>query len=113
MGATAERLREIASVRSGALMSRVWYRSPIAEDRAAGGNEDSLDKFNLAKYHYHGRIDLTKAEKELDFFPPGILHLNNEAAKYYMCGPPGFMDAQREALKSLGVDDSRIHWEGF
>jgi nitric oxide dioxygenase len=113
MHAYRDRLRQISSVRSGALMRRVWYSSPTPEDGAAGGNEDSLDKFNLAKYHYHGRIDLTKAEKELDFFPPGILHLKDETTQYYMCGPPVFMESQRKALQSLGVDDSRIHWEGF
>jgi nitric oxide dioxygenase len=113
MHAYRDRLRQISAVRSGQLKRRVWYSKATPEDGVAGGNEDNLDMFNLAKFHYHGRIDLTKAEKELDFFPPGILHLNNEAAQYYMCGPPGFMDAQREALKSLGVDESRIHWEGF
>jgi ferredoxin-NADP reductase len=95
------------------MMRRVRYSNPTPEDGAAGGNEDNLDMFNLAKYHYHGHIDLTKTEKELDFFPPGILHLYDEATQYYMCGPPGFMAFQREGLKSLGVDESRIHWEGF
>ena len=30
-----------------------------------------------------------------------------------MCGPPGFMDAERDALIDFGVDEKRIHWEGF
>ncbi len=32
---------------------------------------------------------------------------------FYLCGPSGFMQAQYENLKSLGVPDKRIHSEAF
>jgi nitric oxide dioxygenase len=103
-----DRLREITAVRNGELQRRVWYTNPLPTDGPPGGNEDNWEMYNLAKYHYHERMDLPKAEKE---FP--ILHLNNQDAQYFMCGPPGWMDSQKTGLMSLGVDENRIHSEGF
>ena len=106
-----DRLREIAAVREGQLIRRVWYSDPDIEvDGPPGGSETSDSLFNLAKFHYQGIMDLPKYAKE---FPPDLLHLDNEHTQYYMCGPPGFMEAQKQGLNSLGVDESRIHWEGF
>ncbi|CAB9509098.1 Is involved in NO detoxification in an aerobic process [Seminavis robusta] len=102
-----ERLREIAAVRGGELQRRVWYSNPLPEDGHPGGNETSPHMFNVAKYHYEGRMDLAMSELE------EITHLGNEEAHYYMCGPEGFMDAQRDTLVKLGVAEDRIHWEGF
>ena len=53
-------------------------------------------------------MDLAK-----DDFPPELLHLNDPDTHYYMCGPAGFMNAQKESLMTLGVDEGRIHYEGF
>jgi len=109
-----DRLREIAAVRTGELQRRVWYENPASSDGEAGGNEDDAMMFNLAKYHYKGRMDLTKVKTgEEKFLTPELLHLENQNTNYYMCGPPGFMDGQMEALKHLGVDEDRIHYEGF
>lgn len=104
------RIREIAAVRNGQLKRRVWYSRPTPEDGPAGGDEEDPIKYNLAKYHYRGRMDLLSVEKEL---PSEMLQLDKEKAQYYMCGPPGFMAGQKKALMSLGVDESRIHSEGF
>ena len=107
-----DRLREIAAVRSGELQRRVWYSDPSEEDGAPGGNEaKNSSKYNLAKYHFAGRMDLPSSEKA--DFDPAILHVNNPTTQYYVCGPAGFMKAQMEGLESLGVDKSRIHSEGF
>ena len=105
-----DRLREIAAVRSGELQRRVWYNNPTEEDGAPGGNETNPLMFNLAKYHYSGFMDLPKQASDMS---PEILRLDNENTQYFMCGPPGFMDAQRKGLTTLGVDEKRIHWEGF
>ena len=35
------------------------------------------------------------------------------ASTFFLCGPQGFMDAARELLKSVAVDESRIHQESF
>jgi ferredoxin-NADP reductase len=77
-----------------------------------GSNEaKNLTMYNLAEYHFAGRMDLPSAEKtDLD---PDVLHLNEPTTQYCVCGPPGFMKAQMEGLASLGVDKSRINYEGF
>lgn len=97
-----ERLREIAAVRAGVLQRRVWYEDPLPAD----GNPEGDDKnFNLAKFHYKGRMNLPDAKD--------ILHLDDTNAHYYMCGPKGFMDEQMTKLVELGVSEDKIHWEGF
>lgn len=57
-----------------------------------------------SQYHYMGKMDLTSPN-----FDKACLHLNNEMTQYFMCGPEGFMDAERQGLINLGVDESRIH----
>lgn len=84
----------------------MWYSDPVPEDGPPGGNEKTPALLNLAKYHYKGRMELPQVENE-------ILNVGNSATQYYMCGPPGFMETQKESLVSLGVDESRIHSEGF
>lgn len=105
-----DRLREIAAVRSGALQRRVWYTNPTIDDGPPGGDENKPALWNLAKYHYHGMMDLKTPEITKD---PVLLHLDNPNAHYFMCGPSGFMDVQRQSLLDLGVSESNIHWEGF
>jgi ferredoxin-NADP reductase len=107
-----DRLTDIAAVRSGELQARVWYSDPSVEDGVPGSNEaKNLTMYNLAEYHFAGRMDLPSAEKtDLD---PDVLHLNEPTTQYCVCGPPGFMKAQMEGLASLGVDKSRINYEGF
>ena len=109
MHAYRDRLREISALRGGELRRRVWYSDPLPADGPPGGNETSPHLFNLAKYHYKGRMDLASKELQAD----DILHVDNPNAQYYMCGPPGFMDAQKETLMKLGVAEDHIHWEGF
>lgn len=54
-------------------------------------------------YDHTGRVDLHAIRE--DAIVPG--------ADYYLCGPAGFMRAQRQALTSLGVAEDRIHAEAF
>ncbi|MGE8688717.1 MAG: NO-inducible flavohemoprotein [Achromobacter sp.] len=54
-------------------------------------------------YDHTGRVDLHAIREEA--IVPG--------ADYYLCGPAGFMRAQRQALTSLGVAEDRIHAEAF
>ena len=104
-----DRLREIAAVREGELQRRVWYSNPTDEDGPPGiETETDPVKFNMAPYHYRGRMDLLQ-----DNFNKDILHLDKKDTNYFMCGPEKFMDNMKEALVKLGVDEGRIHWEGF
>lgn len=54
-------------------------------------------------YDHAGRVDLLAIRDEV-IVPD---------ADYYLCGPAGFMRAQRAALTGLGVPDDRIHAEAF
>lgn len=54
-------------------------------------------------YDKQGRIDAARIAAQD--------HLAN--ADYYICGPRGFMAAQIDSLKRVGVPDSRIHAEFF
>jgi nitric oxide dioxygenase len=105
-----ERLREISAIRGGELIRRVWYENPMPSDGSPGGDETNPNLYNIAKYHFKGRMDLK--DPQLNAYN-NILHIDNENAQYFMCGPTGFMETQKEALLSLGVSDNRIHWEGF
>lgn len=105
-----DRLREIAAVRAGELVRRVWYEYPLENDGKPGGEETSPYLYNLAKYHYKGRMDLEEPSVSDD---ANILHLDNTNAQYFMCGPPGFMEEQQKTLNNFGVSDERIHSEGF
>lgn len=100
-----DRVREIAAVRDGVLQRRVWYSDPRPEDGSPAGDGD-----NTAKFHFEGLMDLVEGEKH---FPKEVLHLENKETQYYMCGPAGFMEAQKAALLSLGVSEGKIHSEGF
>ena len=105
-----DRLREISAVRGGELIRRVWYSDPLPSDGSPGGDETNPHLYNLAKFHYEGLMDLTNPEIDS---AGNVLHLDDSNTHYYMCGPEGFMDAQREALLTLGVTGDRIHYEGF
>lgn len=105
-----DRLREIAAVRAGELVRRVWYEYPLENDGKPGGEETSPYLYNVAKYHYKGRMDLEEPSVSDD---ANILHLDNPNAQYFMCGPQRFMEAQRSCLNRHGVADERIHSEGF
>jgi nitric oxide dioxygenase len=54
-------------------------------------------------YDYIGRINVKGVKDK-------VLSPN---ADYYLCGPPPFMNAQREDLESLGVPPDRAHSEVF
>jgi nitric oxide dioxygenase len=52
---------------------------------------------------HHGFMDLTQLKEALP------LHNGD----FYVCGPVGFMQFAKQQLVTLGVDDSRIHYEVF
>jgi nitric oxide dioxygenase len=53
-----------------------------------------------------GRIDAEQLDTRL-------LHLDDETAQYYTCGPDVFMRDMAKQLRSRGVDHRRIHAELF
>lgn len=104
-----DRLREISAVRGGELQRRVWYTEPLPADGKPGGEENSPHLFNLAKYHYQGRMDLSVVDPALHT----SLHVDDPNTQYYMCGPGSFMEDQRNTLIKLGVKPEHIHTESF
>ncbi|HKT29792.1 NO-inducible flavohemoprotein [Dyella sp.] len=66
---------------------------------------EEVSAADVAGRHYdkRGRIDAAQIAAQD--------HLAN--ADYYICGPRGFMTAQIDSLKRVGVPESRIHAEFF
>jgi len=76
---------------------RANVRKAVFYEEVGHGDQPGRD------YDYAGRVDLNAIRDEV--IVPG--------ADYYLCGPAGFMRAQREALTGLGVPEDRIHAEAF
>ncbi|MBC9908155.1 NO-inducible flavohemoprotein [Achromobacter xylosoxidans] len=76
---------------------RANVRKAVFYEEVGHGDQPGRD------YDYAGRVDLNAIRDEV--IVPG--------ADYYLCGPAGFMRAQREALTGLGVSADRIHAEAF
>ncbi|WP_434633662.1 NO-inducible flavohemoprotein [Chromobacterium sp. CV08] len=88
--AMGRKLRQLAE-RHRQLQIHVCYETPREQD-AIG-----------VDYHAAGRLDLDGV-KAMALLPD---------ADYYLCGPLGFMNAQRDSLRRLGVAAERIHYEVF
>jgi nitric oxide dioxygenase len=73
------------------IQSTVFYEAPRDHDLLG------------ADYDYAGRIDLAK-------LPEYALAAESD---YYVCGPLGFMKAQKTSLHSAGVPSNRVHLEAF
>ena len=58
-------------------------------------------------YHFEGRASLEKCDRVRD------LHVRNDLAVYYICGPDSFMSDMQTQLWKYGVDESRIRTERF
>ena len=88
--AMKDHVNDIAA-RRGNVRKAVFYEEVGGADRAG------------RDYDHHGRVDLNAIRDEA-IVPD---------ADYYLCGPSGFMRAQRETLLALGVAADRIHAEAF
>ncbi|MGS1006003.1 NO-inducible flavohemoprotein [Achromobacter anxifer] len=82
---------------NGIAAERANVRKAVFYEEVGHGDQPGRD------YDYAGRVDLNAIRD--DVIVPG--------ADYYLCGPAGFMRAQREALTGLGVPADRIHAEAF
>ncbi|KAI8662994.1 hypothetical protein LRP88_07198 [Fusarium phalaenopsidis] len=58
-------------------------------------------------FDFEGQIDLARLEKE------NLLHLENQEAEYYICGPEDWMVGVRTWLEEKGVPRERQHLELF
>ncbi|WP_447919076.1 NO-inducible flavohemoprotein [Achromobacter aegrifaciens] len=76
---------------------RANVRKAVFYEEVGHGDQPGRD------YDYAGRVDLNAIRD--DVIVPD--------ADYYLCGPAGFMRAQRAALTGLGVPEDRIHAEAF
>lgn len=72
------------------LTSHVWYREPNPTDVLG---ED---------YDFEGQMELTRVADRL-----------TPQARYYFCGPIGFMSAIKQQLLTLGVAVENMHYEVF
>jgi len=88
--AMKERVKAVADTNLR-LTSIVFYDLPL---------EDDVQGYD---YDYVGLVDLHRIAQTV--LKPD--------ADYYICGPIPFMRMQVEALKGLGVNQSRIHYEVF
>lgn len=88
--AMRDHVNDIAQVREN-VRKVVFYEEVEALDRAG------------QDFDYVGRINLNDIQNEVII--PG--------ARYYLCGPVPFMQAQRAALTALGVAPERIYAEAF
>ena len=88
--AMKDHVNDIAT-RRGNVRKAVFYEEVGGADRAG------------RDYDHHGRVDLNAIRDEAIVPDPD----------YYLCGPAGFMRAQRETLLALGVAADRIHAEAF
>lgn len=84
------RVRELAS-RHGPLKARIHYEHPRAQDQLG------------QHYDQAGRIELAAEQ---------VSALGTDS-HFYLCGPRGFMQAQRQALQAAGVPEAHIHAEAF
>lgn len=92
--AFAGRVREIAA-RKGHVRKEVFHSSPGAGERKG---ED---------YEFEGRMDLDRLSGRDD------LMLHDGRARYYICGPEGFMADLERGLRDRGVPKERINMEVF
>ncbi|KAM0720326.1 hypothetical protein Q7P37_004462 [Cladosporium fusiforme] len=76
--------------------SLVFIGSPNAEKDVQG-----------LHYQYTGRMQMGSLDQEKD------IHLHDKNAKYFICGPEGFMAAMEKQLLDLGVEQQRIKMEVF
>jgi nitric oxide dioxygenase len=58
-----------------------------------------------AQHNEQGRLDVSRLTEQQGLLPAD--------ADYYLCGPKGFMAAQLQALRVLGVPENRVHAEAF
>lgn len=76
------------------LTNHVWYQD-VQHEAGTG----SLAEFE----QHHGYMDFAAIADTLPM----------ENADFYICGPVGFMRFAKQQLQTLGVDESRIHYEVF
>ncbi len=80
-----------AAQQNARLTNITFYEAPLPADRQG------------SDYDHVGFVDLQRVRDQV--IKPD--------ADYYICGPLPFMRLQVGALSSLGVDESRIHYEVF
>ncbi|MFL9992926.1 FAD-binding oxidoreductase [Paraburkholderia sediminicola] len=88
--AFGDEIRRLAETRDG-IHVHVCYRNPLADDEKTG----AYDSTGL----------LTKETLQ------SLLPLDDY--EVYLCGPPGFMQANWSLLRELGIARERIHYEFF
>jgi nitric oxide dioxygenase len=70
-------------------------------------DEVQPDEIPGVDFHFKGSVDLGRLDGDKKLF------LNSNAAQYYVCGPPRFMQYVQKTLRECGVRDGRIHTEKF
>lgn len=108
--------------RTGAMRPIIFFYA--ARTRAERGFDDELNRLSARS---NGKLAIIRLLQEtgdavigVDYEEQGILsagvlekYLGFQLYDFYMCGPPGFMQAVYDALTSHGVADHRIFAEAF
>ena len=108
--------------RTGAMRPITFFYA--ARTKAERGFDDELDRLSARS---NGKLTIIRLLQETDdavigtdYEEQGILsaevlekYLGFQLYDFYMCGPPGFMQAVYDALTSHGVADHRIFAEAF
>jgi nitric oxide dioxygenase len=105
---SARRVAFVHACRNGRVHAfREWLAETVAThanvSRAVFYEEVEATDRQGVDYDFEGRIDFSRIAEQ------AVL----PDADYYLCGPMGFMQAQRDALVGRGVDPARIHSEVF
>mmetsp|Transcript_2195 Transcript_2195/g.3743 ORF Transcript_2195/g.3743 Transcript_2195/m.3743 type:complete len:418 (+) Transcript_2195:73-1326(+) len=87
----------LARAHTSDLDRRVWYSSPQASDIPGSDNN--------APFHFTGHMDLQAVKDLLPLDVPG--------SHYFFCGNTSFMQTIAKQLLSMGVTESRLHYENF
>jgi nitric oxide dioxygenase len=93
--AFGDRVRDIANQHENVKAS-FFIGSPKAQQDVEG-----------VHYQHTGRVKLDALDRSED------LYLDNPKAKYFICGPEGFMGAMEKQLLGFGVSQERIKMEVF
>ena len=92
------------------------------EAQRIGQRDLAIAHEKLPNLHLHLCFEQPDSSEQLgrDYDSAGLLNLKALAAQlplqdgvFYLCGPIGFMDAQRKALAELEVEAEQVHYEVF
>lgn len=93
--------KHVRDIAASAATNGSNLKTAVFVKNVEGGDKQGVD------YDFEGTMTVDRLASE------GVLHLDNEAAEYFMCGAEEWMVETRAALEGKGVPRERIHLELF